>query len=457
MWQFVHTLITPQLSNNIQHKLLWFIHLRWIIVLGFFCLPFFHIFVPEASLPSLWPLILVTLLLGVPNGFLHAQYRKYCLGDHNGETLESQRYLVKNFILQVAIDYLGVTVLILNYGLSRIPLALLFLPHIIIASIIYFRKRSGFAVMLVAVGLIFILATLQHSGLIPIYPFYPDPIRLHSPFLFCTFYLIIFIFIFALSATLTNAVLQREMELIRMNEQLLLMDREKSLFTLKATHELKAPFTAIQSYIQVINSGALGELNPKIRDVFEKIRKRAEALSRKINNIIQLSNLRTSNFKKSEFESVALLPFLAEKVEPFEDRGAARDIRLVFETDFPPDYQMELIPALAEMLLDNLLSNAFNYTKDHTKVTLKVALVDSNHLLIRVRDEGIGIEAAFLNKIFEEHFRTERATKVNQYGNGLGLAIVKEIVSIHHGSIRVESEVEQWTEFFVTLPVSQAL
>jgi signal transduction histidine kinase len=104
-----------------------------------------------------------------------------------------------------------------------------------------------------------------------------------------------------------------------------------------------------------------------------------------------------------------------------------------------------------EKVLNNLISNAIKYTPTGGNISVHLALVDKQ-VILRVKDNGIGISSDDVPKIFSEFFRTKEAKKIDPDGRGLGLPFVKKIVESLGGTIRVESEKGQGTEFIVTLP-----
>jgi len=118
---------------------------------------------------------------------------------------------------------------------------------------------------------------------------------------------------------------------------------------------------------------------------------------------------------------------------------------------------IDLVADMGRMIqiVMNLLANAINYSPTGTTVTVN-ASVEKSHAVIKISDEGIGIEQKELPRIFERFYRVDRARSRNSGGTGLGLAIVKHLVEAHNGKIIVNSKVGKGTTFKVSIPLSQS-
>ena len=102
----------------------------------------------------------------------------------------------------------------------------------------------------------------------------------------------------------------------------------------------------------------------------------------------------------------------------------------------------------------NLVDNAIKYGRTNGKVSIGGRKLDDGKLEIFVQDDGPGIPAESLERVFERFYRVDKARSREQGGTGLGLSIVKHIVQAHGGEVRVVSEVGKGATFFFTLPVS---
>ncbi|HXE42588.1 MAG TPA: ATP-binding protein, partial [Candidatus Baltobacteraceae bacterium] len=108
-----------------------------------------------------------------------------------------------------------------------------------------------------------------------------------------------------------------------------------------------------------------------------------------------------------------------------------------------------------EQVLANLVDNAIKYGRAQGKVIVGGKKLDDGKIEIFVRDDGPGIPAESLNRVFERFYRVDKARSREQGGTGLGLSIVKHMVQAHGGDVRVESELGKGATFFFTLPGSE--
>jgi two-component system phosphate regulon sensor histidine kinase PhoR len=120
----------------------------------------------------------------------------------------------------------------------------------------------------------------------------------------------------------------------------------------------------------------------------------------------------------------------------------------------PADLQADINAPLLEQAVTNLIDNAIKYSGAGAAVRI-AASQEGNAAVIRVQDQGCGIEAVHLPRLFERFYRVDRARSRELGGTGLGLAIVKHIVAAHRGSVRVESTVGQGSTFFISLPLER--
>lgn len=447
-------------SDFLQIRLYWLIQLRWIVFLILSLLATLqHFQLLRFFIGGIVTIKSVIFILGGANLFFYLIYLFF----HNKyDSLSKIR--VYFFFAQVFVDYLCVTMLIDKYGMIPINLAVLYLPHVIITSIVFEKFRPGLLVMLASLIIIFIM-TLQQSRLIDeAFTSYLElGFNLSGSLALLLFNISLFVFIFYLVSLLVKFIAQNKRELLEKNQQLMNLDAEKQKYTLRATHELKAPFSAIQSYIGVILEGHVGEINPKVREIMGKIDLRCSSLTKMIQNIIQLSNLKTSVFKEGEFVNTEVIKVLRSKIEQHSSYATSKQIRIELEVKSEGEgaLSIKVIPNLFEILFDNLIINAIHYSKENSKIRVVISrgkIVSSGPHLEReamvyeVIDQGIGIAAKNIDKIFNEHFRCNDAAAINPSGNGMGLPIVKEIVRLHFGEIKVESEVGVGSRFIVTLP-----
>lgn len=222
------------------------------------------------------------------------------------------------------------------------------------------------------------------------------------------------------------------------HENILSAAKVRQDFTANITHELKTPLTAISGYAELIeNKMATEEQNIIFASEILKNSKRLLTL---INDIIRLSELDHTEFK-TDFESVDLYDLAIECSRNIEMNAKRRGVH--FELCGQSCYVNGNRHLLCE-LIENLCENGIRYNNEGGTVEL-FAGVEQGEVILRVKDNGIGIAEEHLEHMFERFYRVDQSRSKATGGTGLGLAIVKHIVAIHSAKIKMESEVDKGT------------
>jgi signal transduction histidine kinase len=236
-----------------------------------------------------------------------------------------------------------------------------------------------------------------------------------------------------------------------MARQLSELERLRAEFVSIASHELKTPINVIIGYLELLQEGIYGEVAPKQKEVLQTINKQAQALTRLVKRLLDVSRFEASG-GKLDVREVNLQRLLTTLESSFTVLANQRDI--VFSVDHGQGLPSKVYwdEDRINEVLGNLLSNAFKFTPRGGRVALAVAPVDDS-VVITVSDVGAGISAEHLPHIFDKFFQADNQAQAATKGTGLGLAIAKEIVEAHGGEITVESRVGEGTTFVVTLPI----
>ncbi|MCG9479061.1 MAG: hypothetical protein K9H14_02485 [Actinomycetia bacterium] len=246
-----------------------------------------------------------------------------------------------------------------------------------------------------------------------------------------------------------NMRLEKEMlEYEKISQKLHEINQEKTKYLLHATHQLKAPFAAIQSYVDIILEGYSGEILPSTRDIVLKIRARCELLSMVISEMLELEKLKTGEDRASDLKKINLSPIISGTVQRFMAPAEAKQIQI----DYRPakgDFYINGNERQIEILFSILIENAINYSSSGSTVRVTVKKIEGPGLYVGIEDQGIGIPEKNLDSIFNEFFRSNNAVQFHKNGTGLGLSIAREIVDIHNGSINVESKLGEGSCFSV--------
>jgi signal transduction histidine kinase len=214
-----------------------------------------------------------------------------------------------------------------------------------------------------------------------------------------------------------------------------------------ASHDLKAPLNAVQSYHQVMLGGYAGEITEKQRNMLLRSGERILGLLGLIDNILDISRLGAGDLKK---ETVSLIRLGETCLEDVRAQATEKGIQLV--TDWPVDLpRIQAQPVRLQQAMTNLLANAVRFTGEGGKVTLRMKDA-GNEVAVEVMDTGPGIPEDELPRIFDDFYRGKNA---QAGGIGLGLSIAKRIVEDHGGRIWPASpypESNKGAKFTFTLP-----
>ncbi len=225
------------------------------------------------------------------------------------------------------------------------------------------------------------------------------------------------------------------------------LERVRTDFVANVSHELRTPITAIRGYAETLRAGALSD--PEVAaNMVEIIFRQSERLSRLVEDLLELSRLEGKELKLSQ-QPVLLQEAANRAADAVRPRAESKGIRLTIRV--PADLRALADERAVEQVLLNLLDNAVKYMPSSGEVKI-TARARSGHCEIEVRDNGIGIEAKHLARLFERFYRVDKGRSRDMGGTGLGLAIVKHLVAAMRGDIRVESEPGVGSTFTVILP-----
>ena len=217
----------------------------------------------------------------------------------------------------------------------------------------------------------------------------------------------------------------------------------KNLFLANISHELRTPLNAIIGFSQALDSQIFGELNEKQAEYIKDIQISSLHLLGMINEILDISKLEANAMK---FNPTNLSPnqVIQEVVNILEPLYKNKKIEILFNPNFnckiKADYQK------FQQILYNLLSNAIKFTPEKGLIQISCD-VNKKDFVLQVKDNGIGIDKKYHNKIFKKFVHLNNVYAKQQNSTGLGLTITKELVKLHNGKITVESEVGKGTTF----------
>lgn len=228
----------------------------------------------------------------------------------------------------------------------------------------------------------------------------------------------------------------------RQHEDIMKNARMRQDFTANVSHELKTPLTAISGYSELIENGMAGDADT-VRFAAE-IHKNSKRLLTLINDIIRLSELDASELNLTTQE-VDLYEIARTCVDMLQINGEKHDISIsLCGSSCVVNANREMM----EEIVYNLCDNAIRYNNVGGSVKVRVARVDG-HVMLSVKDTGIGIPAEDQQRIFERFYRVDKSRSQLTGGTGLGLAIVKHIVEQHGARLEIDSVLGEGTEIRV--------
>ncbi|WP_024296749.1 sensor histidine kinase [Methylomicrobium lacus] len=250
-------------------------------------------------------------------------------------------------------------------------------------------------------------------------------------------------------AVLEKRVAERTFELNRLNEELKSMDIARREFLADISHELRTPITVIRGEAEVTLRGQEREAE-EYKDALQRIVELSMQLGKYVNDLMFLARTETANLQ-FEWDSVDLSELVTSVVEDFQVMAEEKSISVALDASAGPVRVRGDKQRLRQVLFI-LGDNACRYSNPGGCITVALR-VDGNEASFSLTDQGIGIPAEDLERIFKRHFRSQNALHAREDGTGLGLPMAKSILKAHGGRISVTSAENSGSTFTVTLPL----
>lgn len=228
------------------------------------------------------------------------------------------------------------------------------------------------------------------------------------------------------------------------------VDRMKSEFISIASHQLRTPLSAINTYASMLSSGYEGELNKGQQTYMQTILSAVERMNQLITTLLDISQLEAGalNVRLRESDISELLGQIMEELGQF-----ARAKNLKFKASCAQDKIVtQCDPLLLGEIYTNLISNAIKYTPEKGSVQVKLD-VKKNAVVFSVIDNGYGIPESMHSQVFTKFFRASNIQKKDTTGTGLGLYMVRQISDVMGGRLWFSSQENKGSEFYFALPL----
>lgn len=250
-------------------------------------------------------------------------------------------------------------------------------------------------------------------------------------------------------ATLTQDVQKFAKEKKIEIETLKVREEYRREFLGNVSHELKTPLFTVQGYLSTLLDGAMNDKTIR-KKYLERAEKGVERLIYIVKDLDMITKLETGdlNLKLSEFNIVDVVQNVFDLLEMKADE---KNIMLMFDMKYTKPIMVLADQEKIEQVLTNLIMNSIKYGKENGTTEVSIEDLVNNKVIVRVTDNGEGIQKKYIPRLFERFFRVDKSGARSEGGSGLGLSIVKHIIEAHNEKIYVESKHGFGSEFSFTL------
>jgi len=229
--------------------------------------------------------------------------------------------------------------------------------------------------------------------------------------------------------------------------RLVKLEQIRKDFAANVSHELRTPIQVIQGFAENILHSAPDE-HEQIFHFAEIIRKNARAMDNLTNDLLTLVSLENPDAARPPLEEASVDSIISESVDMVS--VAAKEKNISISVSCPPELKVMAYSSLLVQAIVNLLDNGIKYSGNDSSIKVR-AYNEEEHLIIEVKDKGIGIPAEHIDRIFERFYRADRSRSREAGGTGLGLSIVRHIALLHRGSVEAESHTGEGSTFRLKL------
>ncbi len=232
-------------------------------------------------------------------------------------------------------------------------------------------------------------------------------------------------------------------------ESLKVREEDRREFLGNVSHELKTPLFTVQGYLLTLLDGAMDDKNIR-KKYLQRAEKGVERLVYIVNDLDMITKLEldTLGIETSKFNIVDVIQNVLDLLEM---RASKKNILLTFDMKYVRPINVIADLEKIQQVVTNLVENSIKYGKENGTTEVSIEDFVNNKVIIKVIDNGEGIEKQHIPRLFERFYRVDKSGARSEGGSGLGLAIVKHIIERHNEKINVESEFGNGSEFSFTL------
>jgi signal transduction histidine kinase len=251
--------------------------------------------------------------------------------------------------------------------------------------------------------------------------------------------------------TLNNEMANLQRELAKKNAELAELNQLKNRLLGMAAHDMRTPLGAIRTYAEFLEEEVADRLTDEQHEFLTVIREQSDFMLHLVSDLLNVSAIEAGQLNLDR-QPADLITLIQRVVKLNGVLAAKKEIAVQFDSATIP-LELSFDASKIEQVLNNLIGNALKFSHRGTRVRVRLDCT-AQVVTVGVQDEGQGIPANDLSKLFQPFSRTSVRTTGGEQSTGLGLAIVHRIVEGHGGRIWVKSEVGKGSTFFFTLPVA---
>ena len=238
-------------------------------------------------------------------------------------------------------------------------------------------------------------------------------------------------------------------------ETLMIRETYRKEFMGNVSHELKTPLFTVQGYILTLLDGAMKDKTVR-KKYLQRAAKGVERLIYIVKDLDMITKLETGGLNLNR-ENFNIIELVQHSFDLLEMKAAKKNITLTFDIQYAKPVWVYADKERIQQVITNLVVNSIKYGKKDGTTEISIEDLIKNKVIVRVTDNGEGIEKVHISRLFERFYRVDKSGSRKEGGSGLGLSIVKHIIEAHNEKIYVESVYGVGSEFSFTLEKSKGI
>ncbi|MFS0645347.1 sensor histidine kinase [Siminovitchia sp. 179-K 8D1 HS] len=218
------------------------------------------------------------------------------------------------------------------------------------------------------------------------------------------------------------------------------------------SHDLKTPLASISGYSQMLESENYSWNEKETREFAKVISEKSSYMMELLEDLTLTYRLKNQALPIVK-EKLDINEFIRRTIIYFINEPANKEMKFIFQP-YHESIPAFIDPKWFQRIIDNLIANAVKYNPPGTTITVSISLIEHHLVIIKIEDNGIGMNSETLDKLFQRYYRGTNTSGTSS-GTGLGMAITKQLVQLHNGSIQVKSTPNKGTTIRIILPIQE--